>query len=182
MKGATGGLLRQIGSFGVLLVKDFTSVLAMNRDARAEARAALREVYDGAWARPVGTDGGRVLECRGKCGLVGAVTPVYDQYLSAAYSPETYAMTSADSFLSLSVVNRSLSAFASPAPWPEATTCSGSLPLSKRLTGVDASGNNGRSHSSANRCWVMSHLLDSALPRLSVPRRLLSLIMTGPLL
>ena len=84
--GATGGLLRQIGSFGVLLVKDFTSVLAMNRDARAEALAALREVYDGTWARPVGTDGGRVLDWRGKCGLVGAVTPAYDSYTSVIAS------------------------------------------------------------------------------------------------
>jgi hypothetical protein len=78
--GATGGLLRQIGEFGVLLVKDFTSVLAQNKDSRAEAMAALREVYDGAWDRPVGTDGGRVLSWRGKCGLVGGVTPALDQY------------------------------------------------------------------------------------------------------
>jgi hypothetical protein len=78
--GATGGLLRQIGEFGVLLVKDFTSVLAQNRDSRAEAMAALREVYDGAWDRPVGTDGGRILSWRGKCGLIGGVTPALDQY------------------------------------------------------------------------------------------------------
>jgi hypothetical protein len=77
---ATGGLLRQIGSFGVLLCKDFTSVLAQNQDARSEAMAALRETYDGAWDRPVGTDGGKVLSWRGKCGLIGGVTPVLDQY------------------------------------------------------------------------------------------------------
>ena len=78
--GATGGLLRQIGEFGVLLCKDFTSVLAQNKDSRAEAMAALREVYDGAWDRPVGTDGGRILSWRGKCGLIGGVTPALDQY------------------------------------------------------------------------------------------------------
>ena len=77
---ATGGLLKQIGKFGVLLCKDFTSVLAQNKDARAEAMAALREVYDGSWDRPVGTDGGRVLSWRGKCGLIGGVTPALDQY------------------------------------------------------------------------------------------------------
>ncbi len=77
---ATGGLLRQIGDFGVLLCKDFTSVLAQNKDARAEAMAALREVYDGDWHRPVGTDGGKVLTWRGKCGLLGGVTPALDQY------------------------------------------------------------------------------------------------------
>jgi hypothetical protein len=78
--GATGGLLRQVGDFGCLLCKDFTSVLAQNSDARAEAMAALREVYDGEWHRPVGTDGGRVLSWRGKCGLVGGVTPALDQF------------------------------------------------------------------------------------------------------
>ena len=78
--GATGGLLRQVGDFGVLLCKDFTSVLAQNKDSRAEAMAALREAYDGEWHRPVGTDGGRVLTWRGKCGLVGGVTPALDQY------------------------------------------------------------------------------------------------------
>lgn len=77
---ATGGLLRQIGNFGVLLAKDFTSVLAQNKDARAEAMAALREVYDGEWHRPVGTDGGKVLIWRGKCGFIGGVTPALDQY------------------------------------------------------------------------------------------------------
>jgi hypothetical protein len=79
-RGATGGLLRQVGEFGVVLCKDFTSVLAQNKDARAEAMAALREVYDGAWDRPVGTDGGRILSWRGKCGLIGGVTPALDQY------------------------------------------------------------------------------------------------------
>ena len=77
---ATGGLLRQVGSFGVLLCKDFTSVLAQNKDTRAEALAALREIHDGRWDRPVGTDGGRVLTWRGKCGLIGGVTPAIDQY------------------------------------------------------------------------------------------------------
>jgi hypothetical protein len=78
--GATGGLLRQIGPFGILLAKDFTSVLSMNRDTRAAVLAALREVYDGAWHRPVGTGGGRVLSWEGKCGLIGCVTPSIDRH------------------------------------------------------------------------------------------------------
>jgi hypothetical protein len=44
---ASGGLLREIGEFGFLICKDFTSILSMNRDARASTLAALREVYDG---------------------------------------------------------------------------------------------------------------------------------------
>jgi hypothetical protein len=79
-KGATGGLLRQVGDFGVLLLKDFTSVLTMHREARAAALSAMREVYDGSWDRPVGTDGGRVLSWKGKCGVLGAVTPTIDKH------------------------------------------------------------------------------------------------------
>ena len=77
---ATGGLLRMVGDFGILLCKDFTSVLSQNRDVAKQAMAALREVYDGSWDRPVGTDGGRVLSWAGKCGLVGGVTPSFDRY------------------------------------------------------------------------------------------------------
>ena len=79
-KDATGGLLRQIGDFGILLAKDFTSVLSQNRDTAKQAMAAMREIYDGRWDRPVGADGGRVLHWHGKCGFVGGVTPSYDRY------------------------------------------------------------------------------------------------------
>jgi hypothetical protein len=44
---AKGGLLRQIGSFGYLLLKDFGSVLSMRPEAKAEVLGALREIYDG---------------------------------------------------------------------------------------------------------------------------------------
>jgi hypothetical protein len=77
-EGATGGLLREMGSRGLLVLKDFTSILSMNRDLRVTVLAALREVYDGAWTRNVGTDGGRALEWEGRIGLVGAVTTKYD--------------------------------------------------------------------------------------------------------
>ena len=77
---ATGGLLRQIGQSGILLAKDFTSVLSQNRDTLRAAMSAMREVYDGAWHRPVGTDGGKVLHWKGKCGFIGGVTPSYDRY------------------------------------------------------------------------------------------------------
>lgn len=79
-KDATGGLLRKIGDYGILLVKDFTSVLSQNKDTSRSALAALREIYDGEWDRPVGTDGGKVLHWDGKCGLIGGVTPTIDRY------------------------------------------------------------------------------------------------------
>jgi len=77
---ATGGLLRQIGDFGIMLAKDFTSVLSQNRDTAKSAMAAMREIYDGSWDRPVGSDGGKVLHWHGKCGFIGGVTPSYDRY------------------------------------------------------------------------------------------------------
>ena len=77
---AHGGLLRAIGDFGIILAKDFGSVLSMNRDARAQVLAALREVYDGSWTRHVGTDGGRTLHWTGKVGLVAGCTPTIDRH------------------------------------------------------------------------------------------------------
>lgn len=77
-KAATGGLLRQIGSSGVLVIKDFTSVIEMHREARAEVMAALREVYDGKWVRSVGTDGGQQLPWDGRLVVVGACTTAWD--------------------------------------------------------------------------------------------------------
>lgn len=78
--GAKGGLLREIGDFGILLAKDFTSVLSMNRDVRASLLAALREVYDGSWTRHVGTGGGQTLHWSGKVGFVGGCTPAIDSH------------------------------------------------------------------------------------------------------
>jgi hypothetical protein len=77
-KKATGGLLRTIGSSGLLVVKDFTSILSMNRDTRALVLAALREIYDGHWSRNVGTDGGATLTWHGRVVLVGACTTAWD--------------------------------------------------------------------------------------------------------
>jgi hypothetical protein len=77
---ARGGLLRAIGDYGIIVAKDFGSVLSMNRDARAGVLAALREVFDGAWTRHVGTDGGKTLTWKGKVGLVGGCTPTIDRH------------------------------------------------------------------------------------------------------
>jgi hypothetical protein len=81
-KGARGGLLRQIGDFGVIVLKDFGSILGMHAETKAETLAALREVYDGAWTRHLGTDGGRTLAWQGKIGLIFAATEVIDAHHS----------------------------------------------------------------------------------------------------
>ena len=48
--GAKGGLLRQFNSnnFGIIVLKDFGSILSMRTESKAEILAALREIYDGA--------------------------------------------------------------------------------------------------------------------------------------
>jgi hypothetical protein len=79
---ASGGLLRRIGDFGIILYKDFTSMLAMNRDTRGAVLAALREIYDGSWTRQVGVDGGKTLQWQGKVGLIGACTSTIDAHHS----------------------------------------------------------------------------------------------------
>ncbi|MFV1504009.1 bifunctional DNA primase/polymerase [Mycobacterium kansasii] len=77
-KSATGGLLRKLGSRGVLVIKDVTSILSMNRDLRARVLAALREIYDGRWYREVGTDGGQTIPWEGRIVVIGAVTTAWD--------------------------------------------------------------------------------------------------------
>lgn len=76
---ATGGLLHEIGENGILVLKDGTSMLSMDRTARGQVFAALREVHDGSWTRNVGTDGGRSLEWRGRLVVIGAVTTAWDR-------------------------------------------------------------------------------------------------------
>jgi hypothetical protein len=78
-KDATGGLLRKLPEGGgMLLLKDFTSIIDMHRDARAEVLAALREIYDGRWDRSVGAEGGRTLTWVGHVGLVAGCTTAID--------------------------------------------------------------------------------------------------------
>lgn len=78
-RGATGGLLRKLGATGTIALKDFTTVLDMHRDARAQLMAAFREVYDGEWSRHLGVDGGITLTWRGKAGMVFGVTTAIDR-------------------------------------------------------------------------------------------------------
>ena len=79
LKEASGGLLREIGAFGIIVLKDFTSMLSMKTArTRQTVLAALREIYDGAWTRKIGVDGGLTLGWSGKAGLLGGVTSSID--------------------------------------------------------------------------------------------------------
>jgi hypothetical protein len=78
-KNATGGLLKEIGARGLLVIKDVTSILTTDRNVRNAILGALREVHDGYWVRDVGTDGGRKLEWKGRIVVIGACTTAWDQ-------------------------------------------------------------------------------------------------------
>ena len=75
---ATGGLLLKLGNRSLLVIKDFTSILSMDRNARGLVLAALREIYDGKWERNVGAAGGRTLTWTGRIVIVGACTTAWD--------------------------------------------------------------------------------------------------------
>jgi DNA-binding PadR family transcriptional regulator len=80
---ATGGLLNKLGDFGIITSKDFTTILQKQPDTKAEIIAALREIYDGKWTRPTGSEGGESLTWGpGKVGFVGCVTNAIDRHYS----------------------------------------------------------------------------------------------------
>ena len=77
-KDATGGLLRQLGDRGLLVIKDVTSLLSADRNVRTQVIAAFREIHDGRWVRTVGVDGGKSLSWSGRIVVIGAVTTAWD--------------------------------------------------------------------------------------------------------
>ena len=77
---ATGGLLVELGKSGVIVCKDFGSVLSESSETRAGILAALREIYDGAWCRRLGTGGGLKLAWTGEAGLLAGVTETIDRH------------------------------------------------------------------------------------------------------
>ena len=64
----------------ILLAKDFTTVLSMRRETRAEILAQLREIHDGEFRRSFGT--GETKVWQGRVTIIAAVTPVIDRYYS----------------------------------------------------------------------------------------------------
>ena len=78
-KDATGGLLRRLGPSGVLVIKDMTSILSMDRNTRSTVIAAFREIHDGHWERNVGVEGGRSLRWNGRLAVIAACTTAWDR-------------------------------------------------------------------------------------------------------
>lgn len=79
-KGGTGGLLKEIGPRGMLMIKDFQSILTLSSETRRETIGAFRDVADGWWDRPIGADGGKTLKWRGRVGFLGACVPWIDSH------------------------------------------------------------------------------------------------------
>ena len=77
-KGSTGGLLRQLGERGILIIKDFTSILSADRNLRSPMLAALREIHDGKWVRSLGSDGGMTYVWEGRIIVLAACTTAWD--------------------------------------------------------------------------------------------------------
>ena len=77
-KDATGGLLRQVGTHGGIVMKDFTSILSLPTNERKKIMGVFRETYDGRWTRPVGSDGGKSLRWEGRCGFFAKSTGAID--------------------------------------------------------------------------------------------------------
>jgi len=63
----------------LVVLKDFTSILSMRADSQREILGQLREIYDGAYDGGFGTGEPKVT-WRGRIGLIGATTPVYDSH------------------------------------------------------------------------------------------------------
>lgn len=62
----------------IVVLKDLTTVLTMNRAARDMVFGALREIYDGRFSKEFGT--GESIQWEGKLGLIAGVTPVIDRH------------------------------------------------------------------------------------------------------
>jgi hypothetical protein len=99
-KGASGGLLREIGERGILAIKDMTSILSIDRNVRNSILSAFREIHDGHWVRDVGSDGGRKLSWQGRIVVIGACTTAWDHaHAVIANMGERFVIIRSDSHL-----------------------------------------------------------------------------------
>lgn len=84
-----GGALKDTKLFDIrgnviLLIKDFTTILQMRRDSRANIIAQLRELHDGSYECDFGT--GITKRWQGKLTILAAVTPEIDRMYSVMSS------------------------------------------------------------------------------------------------
>jgi energy-coupling factor transporter ATP-binding protein EcfA2 len=77
-KDATGGILRQVGSHGAVVMNDFTSVLTLRKDVLDDVLSVFRECYSGRFTRDIGSEGGKKLHWDGKVAFFAGVTGAID--------------------------------------------------------------------------------------------------------
>ncbi len=73
-------LLNRLENGTILIYKDFTTILTLQRDARHAILSQLREIYDGFISKEFGT--GERKSWSGKLGFIAGCTPVIDNYNS----------------------------------------------------------------------------------------------------
>jgi len=73
--GKDPSLLTRLGRNGVILMKDFTTIISMRDDNRRDILAQIREVYDGELTKETGT--GLSLSWRGKLNFIAGSTSSY---------------------------------------------------------------------------------------------------------
>jgi hypothetical protein len=78
-----------MGKRGILIIKDFTSILTADRNVCAAIVSALREIHDGSWVRFVGSDGGQSIPWDSRIVCIAACTTAWDTAYSvvAAMGP-----------------------------------------------------------------------------------------------
>jgi len=79
-KDATGGILRQVGEHGAVVLNDFTSVLGLEPRVLSVVLTVFRESFSGGWTRHVGVDGGREIRGRGGGPFLAGVTGEIDKH------------------------------------------------------------------------------------------------------
>ncbi len=77
---ASGGILREVGAHGGLVINDFTSVLSLREDVLKQVMTVFRETYIGRWTRDVGAEGGMKINWEGKVAYIAGCTGAIDQY------------------------------------------------------------------------------------------------------
>lgn len=70
--GKEKSLLHKIGDKGILLMKDYTSILSLKEELRKKILGDMREIYEQKLTKATGN--GRDMEWKGKINFVGAVT------------------------------------------------------------------------------------------------------------
>jgi hypothetical protein len=73
-------LLLRLPERPIIILKDFTTVLSMNRDSRQEILAQLRELADGSYVKEFGN--GKTVSWQGTMCFIAGVTPIIDTHWS----------------------------------------------------------------------------------------------------